>query len=220
MPVLPFCDPGQLPAQEDPFPDLPGLMGIGGDLEPQTLLEAYRRGVFPWYSDGEPILWWSPDPRAIFELDRFHIPRRLARTLRQGRYQVTVNRAFREVIRGCAARPGPTWITPEMMVAYEALHRLGYAHSIEVWQQEELAGGLYGVALGGLFAGESMFTRARDASKIALVYVVERLRQQGFVLFDIQMLTPHTARFGAVEIPRAEYLQRLRRALALPVRFI
>jgi leucyl/phenylalanyl-tRNA--protein transferase len=194
--------------------DETGLVAVGGDLRPERLLQAYRAGVFPWYGEGEPICWWSPDPRAIFELDGLHISGRLKRTLRAGRFQLSIDRAFVEVIEGCArGRAEGTWITAEMIAAYTALHRRGYAHSIEVWSGEELAGGLYGVAVGGLFAAESMFSRRRDASKIALVHLVDRLRRRGFQLLDIQLLTEHTARLGAIEIPRTEYLARVRRAL-------
>ncbi len=200
--------------------DESGLVAIGGDLHPQRLLQAYRSGVFPWYGEGEPICWWSPDPRAVFELDGLHIPRRLARTLRSPRYRVTINQDFGAVIRGCKeGREDGTWITPEMIEAYERLHHLGHAHSVEVWERDALVGGLYGVAVGGLFAGESMFTRGRDGSKIALVHTMQRLRERGFALFDIQMLTPHTARLGAVDIPRSEYLARLRKALRLSAAF-
>jgi leucyl/phenylalanyl-tRNA--protein transferase len=191
-----------------------GLVAIGGNLSPQRLLEAYRHGIFPWYGEGDPVCWWSPDPRAIFELDGLHVSRRLGRTIRSGRFSLTVNRNFAGVIRGCADRPGDgTWITPEMIAAYEALHRVGHAHSVEAWAGDTLAGGIYGVAVGGLFAGESMFSRQRDASKVALAFLIERSRDRGFRLFDIQFLTAHTASLGAVEIPRAEYLARLRRAL-------
>jgi leucyl/phenylalanyl-tRNA--protein transferase len=200
--------------------DEDGLVAVGGDLRPQRLLEAYAHGVFPWYSAETPVLWWSPDPRAVFELDGLRVSRRLARTLRSGRFQVTFDRDFVAVVRGCADRPGEgTWITPAMIAAYTELHRLGHAHSVEVWHAGQLAGGLYGVALGGLFAGESMFTRVRDASKVALVRLVERLREHGYELFDIQFRTEHTASLGAVEIPRAQYLARLRRALDSPARF-
>jgi leucyl/phenylalanyl-tRNA--protein transferase len=205
-----FRKPFLNPERADPH----GLVAVGGDLRPERLLEAYRCGVFPWYSEGDPVCWWSPDPRAIFELDGLHVSRRLARTIRSGRYTVTVNQDFRGVIRGCADRDEGTWITADMIRAYERLHRLGHAHSAEVWSGGQLAGGVYGVTVGGLFAGESMFTRQRDASKVALAFVVERLRQRGFQLFDIQFVTEHTAGLGAVEIPRKEYLRRLRRALA------
>jgi leucyl/phenylalanyl-tRNA--protein transferase len=200
--------------------DADGLVAVGGDLRPGRLIEAYRNGIFPWFARGSPVLWWSPDPRAIFELDGLHVSRRLARTVRSGRFSVTVDRDFGAVVRGCADRDGETtWITPSMVAAYTALHRLGVAHSVEVCHEGRLAGGLYGVALGGLFAGESMFTRVRDASKVALVHTVDRLRANGFQLFDIQLRTEHTARLGAIEIPRAEYLARLRRALACPAHF-
>src|SRR5262249_55206426 len=198
-----------------------GLVAVGGDLRPERLLTAYRRGIFPWFDEYGPVLWWSPDPRAVFELDGFHVPRRLRRTIRSGRFTVTVNRDFAGVLRGCADRPGEgTWLTPDMVAAYQALHGLGHAHSVEVWHEGALAGGLYGVALGGLFAGESMFTRVRDASKVALAFVVDRLRERGFELFDIQFVTEHTGRLGAVEIPRKEYLARLRRALRREGHFV
>jgi leucyl/phenylalanyl-tRNA--protein transferase len=195
-------------------------VAVGGDLSVPRLLLAYRSGIFPWTDN--PLTWWSPDPRAIFELDRFHIPRSLARTLRSERFHITVNRAFRAVIEGCAA-PAPgraeTWISPAFIEAYTALHAAGHAHSVECWQGETLAGGIYGVAVGGLFAGESMFHRVSDASKVALVALVARLRERGFVLFDIQMLTPVTRQLGAVEISRAEYLRRLATAVQRDCRF-
>jgi leucyl/phenylalanyl-tRNA--protein transferase len=210
-----------------PFYPLPrwaaqaGLVAVGGDLRPERLLAAYRNGVFPWYSEGEPIHWWSPDPRAIFELDGLHVSRRLQRTLHSGRFRLTVNEDFAGVIHGCAERRDEgTWLTEEMIAAYEELHRLGHAHSVEAWHGDRLAGGIYGVAVGGLFAGESMFTRVRDASKVALVHLEERLRQRGFELFDIQMLTEHTARLGARTIRRAEYLRRLHQALESTATFI
>ncbi len=193
--------------------DESGLVAIGGDLRPERLIEAYRHGVFPWYNEGNPVCWWSPDPRAIFELDGLHISRRLGRTIRSGRFHCTVNHAFTEVMRGCADRLEGSWITHDMIAAYERLHQLGLAHSVEAWQGDTLAGGIYGVAVAGLFAGESMFTRIRDGSKVALAFLIERLRKCGFVLFDIQFLTPHTASLGAMEISREEYLTRLRRAL-------
>lgn len=196
-----------------------GLVAIGGDLRPATLLRAYRAGVFPWYNDPEPILWWSPDPRAIFELDQFSLSRRLARTIRAGKFRVTLNQAFEQVMLGCADRDR-TWITSEMLRAYMRMHDLGYAHSVEAWHGDELAGGVYGVSLGGFFSGESMFHRVRDASKVALAYLLEYLRVRGFVLFDTQVVTEHTIRMGATEISRSEYLKRLAKALALPVSFV
>jgi leucyl/phenylalanyl-tRNA--protein transferase len=201
--------------------DADGLVGVGGDLRPARLLEAYRRGIFPWFDDDSPILWWSPDPRAIFEMDGLHVSRRLARTVRSGRFAVTFDRVFTEVVRGCAHRPGEgSWITADMIDAYTRLHELGHAHSVEVWHEGQLAGGLYGVTVGGLFAGESMFTHVRDASKVALVHCMERLRQRGFQLFDVQFLNEHTSSLGAVEIPRREYLARLRKAVARDARFV
>jgi leucyl/phenylalanyl-tRNA--protein transferase len=203
------------------FADDSGLIAVGGDLRPERLLQAYRCGVFPWYDENEPICWWSPDPRAILELDGLHVSRRLQRTIRSGRFTATVDHDFAGVIRGCAlGRPEGTWITPDMIEAYERLHALGYAHSVEAWQEGELAGGIYGVAIGGFFAGESMFTRRPDASKVALVHLVAHLRQRGFQLFDTQFRTEHTIRLGAIEIPRSEYLVRLRQALAVATSFI
>ncbi len=196
-----------------------GLVAIGGDLHPATLLRAYRNGIFPWYCAGDPVLWWSPDPRAIFEFERFYLSRRLIRTIRAGKFRLTINQAFEDVMRGCAERE-ETWITADMIDAYTRLNRLGHAHSIEVWSGTELAGGVYGVALGGLFAGESMFHRVRDASKVALTYLIEHLHLRGFVLFDTQVATEHTASLGAIEISRGEYLARLKKALAVEATFI
>lgn len=197
-----------------------GLVALGGDLSVPRLLLAYRHGIFPWTDD--PLTWWSPDPRGIFELDHFHVSRSLARTLRSGRFRVTMNRAFRAVMEGCAA-PAPgresTWISPRFIEAYTRLHEAGHAHSVECWCGDELAGGIYGVAVGGVFAGESMFHRVSDASKVALAVLVDRLRARRFALFDIQMLTPVTRRLGAVEISREEYLCRLAAAVELNCRF-
>ena len=198
--------------------DADGLLALGGRLTPDWLLDAYQHGIFPWphAEIDDPMLWWSPDPRAILEFERFHVPKRLVRTCRSGRFQLTCDRDFRGVIRGCATasgRPGATWLTPRMIRAYVRLHELGHAHSVEAWQEGILAGGTYGVAIGGLFAAESMFYRAADASKVALVGLVCHLRARGYQLLDIQQLTPHTARFGAIEIPRSEYLARLARAI-------
>jgi leucyl/phenylalanyl-tRNA--protein transferase len=197
------------------FADAEGLVGVGGDLSPLRLLEAYRHGIFPFYDDSLPILWWSPDPRAVFELDSLVVSRRLARTVRSGRLRVTFDRAFAGVVEGCARRDGPegVWITRDMADAYGRLHELGFAHSVDVWQGEELVGGLYGVAIGGFFAGESMFSGVTDASKMALAHLMDRLRGQGFQLFDVQFLNDHTKRMGATEISRMEYLRRLRAAL-------
>ncbi len=190
-----------------------------GILTPELVLRAYERGYFPMADPqtGE-IAFYSPDPRAIIPLDGVRISRSLRQTIRKGLYEVRVNTAFEAVIRGCAERPN-SWISEEIIAVYTELHYLGVAHSVEAWYGEELAGGLYGVALGGAFFGESMFTRRRDASKVAFVALVERLRQRGFVLLDAQYLNPHTRRLGAVEIPRQEYLRRLAIALRLPCRF-
>jgi len=194
-------------------------------LTPDLVLYAYRQGLFPMADpgDGDRIYWYAPDPRAVLPLETFHVPRSLARVVRQGRYRVTTDAAFEAVVRACAA-PAPgrttTWISGEIAAAFTRLHRRGFAHSVECWDDEGeggavLAGGLYGVALGGAFFGESMFSRRRDASKVALVHLVERLRAGGFVLLDTQFSTPHLARFGVVEIPRADYEAALQNALAL-----
>ena len=210
------------PPAEDADED--GIVGFGGKLSTQWLMDAYGHGIFPWpIGDMDrPMAWWSPDPRAVIEMDRFHVSRRLRRTCLSGRFKATLDRDFSGVIRGCASagdRAGNTWLTKRMIAAYVRLHRLGHAHSVEVWHEEKLAGGTYGVAIGGLFAAESMFYRVRDASKVALVHLVEHLKKRGYVLLDIQQLTPHTARFGAVEIPRREYLARLAAAIEKPVCF-
>lgn len=206
------------------FPELAdenGLVAVGGDLRPERLLEAYRRGVFPWYDDTVPILWWSPDPRAIFEMDGLHISRRLRRTMRSGRFTLTINRDFAGVIRGCADRPGEgNWLTPDMTEAYQLMHQLGHAHSVEAWHGGVLAGGVYGVGINGFFAGESMFSRVGDASKVALAFLMDHLQRRGFQLFDIQFLNPHTQSLGAIEIPREEYLERLGSALRAPTAFV
>jgi leucyl/phenylalanyl-tRNA--protein transferase len=200
-----------------------GLLAVGGDLRPERLLEAYRHGIFPWYSDDQPVLWWSPDPRTVLFPDKLHISRSLKRSLRPGLFSVTLDRSFRDVMQHCAGpRPqypdGGTWITAKMLEAYTRLHELGYAHSVETWQEGELVGGLYGVALGGAFFAESMFTRVPDASKVALVSLVRQLQTWGFRLMDCQQASPHVMRFGAEEIPRRNFLEYLATALALPDR--
>ena len=197
-----------------------GLVAIGGDLSVPRLQLAYRSGIFPWTVN--PITWWSPDPRGIFELAQFHVPRSLSKFIRKLPFEITRDRAFRQVMEACAV-PAPgrrqTWITPEFIEAYTHLHELGEAHSIECWHGSELVGGIYGVSLGGLFAGESMFHRATNASKVALCHLVEHLRTRDFVLFDIQMITPATRQLGAVEISRDEYLRRLHRAVQMDCTF-
>ncbi len=191
-------------------------------LTVHLLLNAYSQGVFPMADDDGAIYWYDPDPRAIIPLDAFHVPRSLERCLRRGGFEVRYDTAFREVMAACA-EPVPgrevTWISPEFIDVYTELHELDFAHSVETWIKGELAGGLYGVTLGGLFAGESMFSRVTDSSKIALVYLVERLRRRGFVLLDTQFMTKHLRRFGAIEIPRTEYKARLAQALAVWTRF-
>jgi leucyl/phenylalanyl-tRNA--protein transferase len=201
-----------------------GIVCVGGELRTAVLLDAYRHGIFPWpmFDDDLPMLWWSPDPRGVIEFDTFHVSRRLERTCRSGKFQVTSDRDFAGVIHGCATageRRGSTWLTAEMIRAYKGLHHLGHAHSVEVWLNGQLAGGVYGVAIGGLFAGESMFHRVRDASKVALTYLVRHLQQQGYRLFDLQQLNAHTASLGGSAIPRCEYLRRLSEAIALSVDF-
>jgi len=209
---LRFPDPRQADAE--------GLVAVGGDLSPPRLLLAYRSGLFPWTV--RPVTWWSPDPRGVFELDGFHVSHSLARVLRQRRFEVTIDQAFREVMAGCAAPAAgrrSTWITPEFIAAYSELHRQGHAHSLECWREGRLAGGVYGVAVGGLFAGESMFHVMTDASKVALFHLVEHLRARAFLLFDVQMLTPITSRLGAVTIDREVYLRRLAEAVSRDATF-
>ena len=200
-----------------------GLLAVGGDLRPERLLEAYRHGIFPWYEEDQPILWWSPDPRAVLFPDKLHVPRSLDKTIRRGHFTVTLDTRFRDVMMECAGpRPqypeGGTWITPAMIEAYTRLYEQGYAHSIETWQEGNLVGGLYGVAIGGAFFGESMFSRATDASKVALVSLVRQLHTWGFQIFDCQQTSPHVMRLGAEEIPRRAFLNHLNAALTLPDR--
>jgi leucyl/phenylalanyl-tRNA--protein transferase len=199
--------------------DPQGLVHIGGDLEPESLLGAYRRGIFPWFNEEDPYLWWSPDPRAIFPLESFHVSRRLARVMRQGRFALTVNKAFRQVMRACSLRMEGTWITTDMLAAYTALHTLGHAHSVEAWREGKLVGGVYGVAIGGFFAAESMFHFETYAGMVTLIHLVQRLKERGFVLFDTQMATEHTRNLGAIDIPRSEYLKGLKAALKVKARF-
>jgi leucyl/phenylalanyl-tRNA---protein transferase len=219
VPVEPESNRWVLPSPKRPL--LGDVVGIGADLEPGTLLAAYRVGMFPMRLDGHsgPLGWWSPDPRGVLPLDRLVVSRSLRRSLR--RYDVRVDSAFDEVVAGCADphRSGG-WITADIQAAYGALHRLGWAHSVEAWTPDgRLAGGLYGVAIGGLFAGESMFSRRPDASKVALVRLVELLRADGCPgrLLDVQWCTPHLASLGCVEVPRRRYLRELARALTLPL---
>jgi leucyl/phenylalanyl-tRNA--protein transferase len=191
---------------------------VGGDLKPGTLLLAYGNGIFPWTT--RPITWWSPDPRAVIPLGGLHVSRSLRKVLRKGVFSTSFDRAFCAVMEGCAApRPGrkETWISAAFITGYTRLHALGHAHSVEIWHDKRLAGGLYGVCIGGFFAGESMFSAEENASKVALVAMEERLRLSGFELFDVQFLTPHLVSMGAVEIPRREYLLKLHAACAKKV---
>jgi leucyl/phenylalanyl-tRNA--protein transferase len=183
------------------------------------VLAAYRSGIFPWPDSRDRLLWWSPEPRAILPLDRFHESRSLRRTRRRGVFRVTRDHACEQVVRHCAERPEGTWITPRMIAAYVELHHLGWVHSIEVWCGETLAGGLYGVTVGGVFAAESMFHRVRDASKVAVASLVEHLSDSGFALLDVQLQTDHLSSLGAVEIARDEYLDRVKRALRISASF-
>ena len=196
-----------------------GLLCAGGDLSPERLVEAYRHGIFPWFSEGDPILWWSPDPRMVLFPAELKVSRSLARRVDRGTYETRVDTAFREVIEACAGpREGQsgTWIVPEMVEGYVRLHELGFAHSVESWHDGRLEGGLYGVALGQVFFGESMFTRAPDASKVALVKLVERLRRDGCRVIDCQQATRHLASLGAREIPRKAFAQLLKESIQYP----
>lgn len=199
-----------------------GLLAVGGDLSSERILLAYQMGIFPWYSEGQPILWWSPDPRLIFEPGRLHVSRSLRRTLRRNIFTVTYDRDFEGVIRACATVPrkgqSGTWITPEMQEAYINLYQLGYAHSAESWFEGQLAGGVYGVSLGRAFFGESMFSNRTDASKVAMATLVCRLNDWKFELFDAQMTTPHLKSLGGKEISRRIFLRRLQTALRHPTK--
>ena len=191
-----------------------GLVAIGGDLSPERLILAYRSGIFPWSVN--PITWWSPEPRGIFELEHFKPQRRVAKLIRQNKFDITINKAFREVMEGCAS-PAPgreeSWITQEFIDAYSQLHAQGLAHSLECWQNNKLVGGIYGVAMGSFFAGESMFHFVSNASKVALTSLILHLKNQRFILFDTQTQTNHTSSMGAISIPRKEYIHRLKAAL-------
>lgn len=211
---------------DSPFPPVSralespnGLLCAGGDLTPRRLLQAYSHGIFPWFSEGDPILWWSPDPRMVLFPDELKVSRSLRKVRSRGIYEMRIDTKFRTVMRECAApRDGQvgTWIMPQMIEAYTQLHQLGFAHSVESWKNGELAGGLYGIALGKVFFGESMFSRAPDASKIALVHLVERLRAADFRVIDCQQATAHLATLGAREIPRAAFAQLIRDSIQYP----
>lgn len=211
---------------DSPFPPVEhalhkpnGLLAAGGDLTPARLLDAYRHGIFPWFSADDPILWWSPDPRMVLFPAEFRISHSLRRTLLNGVYEVRTDTAFEQVMRQCAvprAGQNGSWIHKEMITAYTALHRMGYAHSVEAWTDGELAGGLYGIAIGRMFYGESMFSRRSDASKVALAHLAAQLLHWNFGMIDCQMSTTHLASLGAREIPRTEFIQRLQELIHYP----
>ncbi len=215
MPVYRLIDQIVFPPPEEAEPD--GLLAVGGDLSSERLLLAYQLGIFPWYSERQPILWWSPDPRLVLEPEEFHVSRRLRQILNKGVFKVTFDQAFESVIRACASAPRPgqdgTWITPEMEKAYIRLHKEGFAHSVESWLDGELAGGIYGVSLGRCFFGESMFSHKSNGSKVALARLVERLKAWKFSMLDAQVPTRHLLSLGAKEMPRAIFLKRLKEAL-------
>lgn len=211
--------PQPLPPPRFVFPaaaraDRNGLVAYGGDFEPESVVSAYVRGIFPWPHGETEMLWFSPDPRAIIPVGGLHVSRRLERTIRSGRFRVTLDAAFERVICACAVREEGTWITERLVRGYVKLHELGWAHSFETWTADgELAGGLYGVAVGSMFGAESMFYRVTDASKVAMVAMMEHAERIGLTLVDVQVLTEHTERMGAIEVPRSDYLRRLRGAL-------
>jgi len=209
------------PPVETALADPNGLLAMGGDLSLARLLDAYRHGIFPWFNAGEPILWWCPDPRMVLAPDEVRITRSLAKRLRHGDFELRVDTAFVDVMRGCAAPRGDdggTWISPVMVAAYSRLFEAGYAHSVETWRDGQLVGGLYGVAIGRMFYGESMFSRETDASKVALVRLAQQLQRWEFGLIDCQMETPHLARMGGRTMPRAAFTARLTELVNLPHR--
>lgn len=218
MPVFRLSD--QIVFPEPEYSRQDGLLAVGGDLSPERLLLAYRMGIFPWYSQGDPILWWSPDPRLVLYPEALHVSRSLMKTLGQGDFRVTLDQAFHQVIAACAGslrdKQTGTWITTDMMDAYCRLHEAGFAHSVEVWNQGQLAGGLYGVSLGKCFFGESMFARKNNASKVGLVTLVHLLQKWSFNFIDCQVTTGHLVRLGAREIPRKQFLDELKLALQSP----
>jgi len=211
--------PEWFPPLEQALEEPCGLLAAGGDLSPERLIAAYRGGIFPWYSPGQPVLWWSPDPRAVLFPEEFHCTRSLAKTLRNGGFSYSMDRDFAAVIDGCAApraaSPG-TWITSDMRAAYLELYHLGHAHSIEIWRETELVGGLYGVRLGGVFFGESMFSRARDASKAALAHLVAVCRRNSLAVIDCQLPSRHLTSLGSRTIPRSQFQALLREQVRMP----
>ena len=210
--MIPWLRGGAFPPLDTALDDPNGLLAAGGDLSSERLLAAYRQGIFPWYSSGQPILWWSPDPRMVLFVAEFTVPRSLRKIVARQRFDIRVDTAFAQVIEACAQPRGDrggTWITPTMVDAYGELFRLGYAHSVEAWRGGVLVGGLYGVAIGRMFYGESMFAREANASKAALVHLVELVSRRGMTMIDCQQETEHLARFGARPIPRREFADRL-----------
>ena len=221
LPLLDPDAPERFPDPREALRDPNGLLAFGGDLSPARLLAAYGQGIFPWYGEGEPILWWSPDPRCVFRTESLRVNRSLRRQLRGKSWRLSVDTAFEAVIRACAAPReghGGTWLVPEMIEAYVALHRLGHAHSVEVWDGTHLVGGVYGVAVGQLFCGESMFSAESGGSKLALVALAALLRSWGWPLIDAQVANAHTLGLGAGEMPREDYLREATRLAALPGR--
>ncbi|HOO70486.1 MAG TPA: leucyl/phenylalanyl-tRNA--protein transferase [Spirochaetota bacterium] len=217
MPIFALSDEIIFPPVE--LADPSGILAVGGDLSPERLLMSYSLGIFPWYSQGDPILWWSPDPRFVLFPDELRVSRTMRQVFRRNHFDITFDRAFEDVINGCKEpRRGHdgTWITGEMLSAYVDLYRMGYAHSVEAWKDGELAGGLYGVSLGGCFFGESMFSRESNASKAAFITLVNRLQGKNFPLIDCQVHTSHLESMGARGIPRTEFIDLLNRALSLP----
>ena len=219
LPLLDADTPEAFPLPDKALTSPNGLLAFGGDLSPLRLLAAYRRGIFPWFSAGEPILWWSPDPRCVLHTGRLHVHRSLRRQLAGKHWQLSVDHAFAEVMRACAApraNDTGTWITPDMIDAYVRLHALGHAHSVEVWDEKRLVGGIYGVAAGKLFCGESMFSAESGGSRIALIALAQLLHEMGFPLIDTQVANAHTLSLGAEEIPRPKFLAEVARLVELP----
>ena len=218
--MIPWLTPRDpFPPVEQALTDPNGLLAAGADLSTERLLDAYRRGIFPWFGEADPLLWWSPDPRMVLMVNELRVSRSLRRVIRSGRFRVTLDTAFAEVMAGCAeprAGDAGTWITPEMIEAYSRLAAFGFAHSVEAWSGDELAGGLYGVAIGRMFFGESMFSRQTDASKVALATLVRQLERWGFEMIDCQMATSHLASLGARTMPRAEFLEIVGRLASQP----
>lgn len=216
--MIPWLHPKRLvfPPVNQALKSPNGLLAAGGDLSPQRIVAAYRNGIFPWYNADEPILWWSPDPRCVLFPNEFHASRSLRKSLRKSRFRVTFDQQFDAVINACAAPRSyadETWISQDMKAAYSALHQMGFAHSVEIWENEELVGGLYGLAMGRVFFGESMFSTRTDASKIAFAHLVDHLTNWGYDLIDCQVYNDHLASLGAREIPRSKFLELLEQLL-------